>query len=156
VRRLVPIIMMLMGVVSPLYAACTAIPERPPFLQGERGSIDRPFLSPDADEMVTVLTAQNPEASSVRIAAPADVLITAVFKPAAGVKPATFYVAGNDECESVERPACFIERLFCHRVRHCATGRAAGLSVATDNGVAQLRFRLPKEHAAGPVTLAVT
>ncbi len=142
------------GMVGRLQAACTVIPD-PPFIRGARGSIDRPFLSPDVDEAVTVRAGRSTEASSPQVFDPRNVLITAVFK--ADANPAApFYIAGDDDCEHLEQPACFVERLFCRQPHRCVTGSAVGLTAGVENGVEQLRFRFPQTHAAGPVVLAVT
>jgi len=146
------------GAVSRIHAACTTIPDRALFLRGARGSIDRPFLSPDPDEVVTLTSnaALDGDNSPAWPMASTDVLITAIFKPPGGATPTTFFIAGNDDCESLEEPACFLERLFCHPARSCTTGTAVGLSIGMQNNLQQLRFHFPETHAAGSVILAVT
>jgi hypothetical protein len=141
---------------NPAYASCNAVPDPPPVFFGVRGSIDRPFVSPDSDEVVTLQTAAPAEASSAHTLSSADLLITIFFKPPRET-PTPFYIAGNNDCEPLEERACFLERLFCHPRRTCIAGTAVGAAVSVQGGVAQLSFRFPEETGdAGPVAIAVT
>jgi hypothetical protein len=134
-------------------ASCNAIPEQPIMFRGERGGIDRPYLSPDSDEVVTLRSF--PGSETAQGAKPEDFLITFIFKPPAQ-EPRTFFIAGDDHCKPFEERACFLKRLLCcHAPRTCVTGTAVGLKVGAASGLSQLSFRFPQFGAAGPVTVAV-
>ena len=141
------LVLLFVGVPGNLaHASCNTIPERPVFL-GERGSIDRPFVSPDPDERVTLRAPR--ESLGLK-----DSLITIIFKPPAET-PRTFFIAPTEhDCEKLEEPVCCLERLFCHPHRTCVTGAAFGLTA--ESSLSQLSFRFPEVDAAGPVTIAVT
>jgi hypothetical protein len=139
-------------------AACNAIPDRPPVFRGAVGSIDRPFVSPDSDEVVT-LTLETPgavENPTQRGAIGALPRITLVFKPSKHAARA-FSIASKKSCERPEERACFLKRLFCHGPKaNCISPKLVGETVSEQNGVPTLRFRFPDTGAAGSVTIAVT
>ncbi len=137
---------------QPAYASCNALPDPPQVFHGTRGTVDRPFVSPDNDERVELGQTATAETSAVREIASQDLLITIVFKPPVG-ESHTFYIAGNDHCESFEEPVCFLERLFCHPPKACFTGTAVGLKLSTGGAMS---FRFPPTDYAGPVTIAVS
>ena len=134
-------------------ASCNAVPEPRILFRGVRGSIDRPFVSPDADEIVTLRPIPT-ESSAGSGLDPKDFLITIVFKPP-GQAPLPFFIAGNDDCEPLEQ-ACCIKRLLCESSRTCVPGTSVGLHVSEAGGLQQLSFRFPEAAAAGPVTIAVS
>ena len=149
--RFALVVLLFLGAASGgVHASCNAVPERPAFF-GTRGSIDRPFLSPDADETVKLRPGAESKPAALRASAPTDVLITLVFKPPTGA-PRNVFIAGNGDCESLEEPVCFFERLFCHVPRNCFTGSQVDLKVSTEN---EISFHFPATTAAGPVTIAV-
>ena len=144
-------VLLLLGALSSsAHASCNTVPERPAFF-GTRGSIDRPFLSPDADETVKLRPGAEADPAALGSAAAPNLLITIVFKPPVGA-PRNYFIAGNDDCESLEEPMCFLERLFCHRPKTCFTGSQVGLKVSSAEEVS---FHFPAISAAGPVTIAV-
>ena len=136
-------------------ASCNSVPEKPPIFLGARGSIDRPFVGPDPDESVNLRPDFGSEKLSARALRPTALLVTIIFKPPAAAA-STFFIAGDNDCRSLEEPVCFLERLFCHVPRTCLTGEAAGLDLTTDSQGPKISFRFPGAGSAGPVTVAVT
>jgi hypothetical protein len=134
------------------HASCNTVPDPPPAFFGARGSIDRPFVSPDPDEKLELRPTSTRETASVRGIASTDLLITIIFKPPAG-ESRTFYIAGNDHCEPFEEHACFLERLFCPPPKTCFTGTDVGLEATTGGAMS---FHFPETRFAGPVTIAVS
>ena len=134
-------------------ASCNTIPEHPMYV-GERGSTDRPFLSPDGDQKLTVSYGRNADDAAARAVAQGDVLVTLVFKPP-GAEPSRFFIAPTDKaCRRLAKPRHGFARFFCHARRNCVTAKEVGLRV--DSTLSQLSFRVPETGAAGPVTVAIT
>ena len=155
----------LAGVAAPRvgHAGCNVIPESGPIYRGVVGSIDRPFLSPDPDERVTIrpacgsppFTDDRFDTNGDGVVTAQDLVLTFVFKPRAGLGDA-FFVAGDGRCDRFEEPACLLERLFCPRAPRCFRGDDLDLSVAAEDGGGALSFRFPETGFAGPVAIAVT
>lgn len=150
--RLVLIAVIVVAALGPrAHASCNTIPVRPLFV-GDRGSIDRPFLSPDADQRVTITYATDSAAANAIVGG--EPLITLVFKPP-GAKPYTYYIAPSDKaCRRLAGPRRGLARLFCREHRNCVTARDVGLEI--DSERSQLSFRPPRTGAAGPVAIAVS
>jgi hypothetical protein len=139
-------------------AACNAIPERPPVFRGAVGSIDRPFVSPDRDEVVTLTLQTSPAAEALGQRADVRGLprITLFFKPPRQTAK-IFSIASKKGCEPAEERVCPLRRLFCHVPKpSCISPKIVGETVSVEGGVQTLRFRFPDTGAAGPVSIAVT
>jgi hypothetical protein len=132
-------------------ASCNTIPTERRMFVGVLGSIDRPFVSPDLDETVKLRPGPESTAAALQASASTALLITIVFKPPAAA-PREYFIAGNGDCDSLEEPVCFLERLFCHVPRRCFTGSEVDLRVSMEN---EISFRFPDTGSAGPVTIAV-
>ena len=126
-------------------ASCNAVPELPPGFQGAVGRIDRRFLIPGRD-VVTVEPA--PETARTK----EDLVISIIFK-LPQQPPRTFFIAGDNQCNTVAEPACFLKRPFCQQPPNCFTGREVGLDVKADDGPPRITFHFPDTGVAGPVTL---
>jgi len=146
---------------TPAYAACNMIPVSPVF-RGALGSMDRPFVSPDTDERVTLRlaprldsdSAEAPSAEGMSLAE--GIVVMILFKSAPRQVAKALYIASEEKCEELEESGCFLKRLFCRARRTCIPGSAVGESVSTKSGIPELSFRFPDTDEAGPVTIAVS
>jgi hypothetical protein len=144
-------------------AACNAIPDVQPFYRGAIGSIDRPFLSPDADERVTLRPAcGSPTLAEAKFGAghdghvaPQDLVVTIIFKPH-GTSTHRLVVAGNDDCEPFQEPVCCLERLFCPPTPTCLPGKDVALEINHTTGIDEVRFHFPDLGFGGPLAVGVS
>jgi len=147
---------------GPARASCNAIPPAMANYRGAVGSIDRPFLSPDPGEVITIRPACGSPAftvaaadGSMRALMAGELLVSAVFKRS-GQAAELFFIAGDGKCEGLVEPVCCLERLFCPPAPRCVTGAEVSLALDPSDGAGAVRFLLPDTGFAGPVTLAIT
>ena len=126
-------------------ASCNTIPESPPRLQGTVGRIDRRLLIPGRG-VVTLQPA--PETAITKH----DLVVSIIFKPPQETAR-TFFIAGDDRCETLDEPASSLDGPVCHQPRNCFTGHDVGLDVNADDGPPRITFHFPDTGVAGPVTL---
>ncbi len=133
-------------------ASCNGVPERPPEFHGDRGTINRAFVSAGDDVVLQLPDSQRRQGRETALTAD-NLLITITYKPTVGL-PRTVYVAGGDACRELEKPVCFLERLFCHPRKTCFKGSDVGLYV--DPTIGRIEFRFPQTGLVGPVAIAAS
>lgn len=133
-------------------ASCNAVPQQPLVFYGERGTINRAFVSAGDDVVLQLQDSRAPQRRDTSLT-PGNLLLTITYKPTVGAARSVF-VAGDDACRELEKPVCFLERLFCHPRRTCFKGLDVGFYV--DPTIGRIEFRFPQTGLAGPVAIAVS
>ena len=145
------------------HAGCNVIPDAAPAYRGVRGSIDRPYLIPDAEHPFTLRPACGSprfddlafDATGDGVVTATDLLVTIVPSAAAAASP-PFLVVGNDDCSRFEEPVCWLEELLtCPRAPRCVGGSQVGLTTAQAGGMDTIALTFPDFDFAGPARLIV-